>query len=719
MTPARFPLRIDGGGTTLVLAAAGAELPFITYLGPSLPREEDLAGLAAAQAFPVAHAGPDAPYRPSVFPEAGRAHMGTPALEAFSLAADGTSRRWVTRFQVTGIDWTGSSASISAEDGPAALGLVLRFSLASGTGVLRASSRIDNRGDRPLVVNWLAAPAIPVPRDDATLVSWAGRWCAEFQREALSWPRGGRLLESRAGRTSHEAFPGLLSLAADAGETRGRALGVHFGWSGNWRMVAEEVPPGHRHILAGVLHLPGEAVVPPGGHLETPTLFAAVSEQGIGATSHAFHAEVRREILRMPSPDAPRPVHFNSWEAVYFDLSVPVLKELADAAAAVGAERFVVDDGWFPGRRNDHAGLGDWEIDRAKFPDGLGPLVDHVRALGMGFGLWVEPEMVNPDSDLYRAHPDWALQVPGHAQETARHQLVLDIANPAVAEYLFERLDAILSAHPIDYLKWDMNRVLLMPGRDGRPVAAEQPPALYELLDRLRARHPGTEVESCSSGGGRIDFGVLAHTQRFWLSDNNDAHDRWRMNREASVFFPPEVFGHHVGPAPCHTSGRRLDMGFRAYSAAVGGHMGLELDLRALTAEETATVRAAIAFHKRWRDVLHAGRFHRLETEAPVTGQLTLAADGRRFLAAFMQSDTQGRGSGPVVRLAGLEPSARYRLRISADTPPGGRPHRGVASPLLGPDGLVASGRALMSAGFRLPTGWPDRIWILEGETVA
>jgi alpha-galactosidase len=527
------------------------------------------------------------------------------------------------------------------------------------------------------------------------------------------------VIESRVGRTSHEAFPGILSLSAAAGETAGRATAVHFGWSGNWRIVAEEHFPGHRHILAGILPMPGESVLAPGDSVETPTLFAAVSEAGIGVASTAFHQEVRRHILRMPRPSAPRPVHFNSWEAVYFDLSVPTLTSLADAAAAVGAERFVLDDGWFPARRNDKAGLGDWAVDRTVFPDGFRPLVDHVHALGMGFGLWVEPEMVNPDSALYRAHPEWALQVEGYPQQTARHQLVLDIANPKVSDYLFESLDAVLSECPIDYLKWDMNRILQLPGRDGRPVAAEQPLALYALMDRLRARHPGTEIESCSSGGGRIDYGILAHTHRFWLSDNNDAHDRWRMNREASVFFPPEVFGHHVGPSPSHTSGRRLDMAFRAFSAAVGGHMGMELDLRSLTAEETATLSAAIAFHKRWRDVLHGGRLHRLETDPPLSGQMTVAADGKRFLAAFAQSETEPRGAGPVVRLAGLDPLARYRVRAAAETPFASRAHRGFVSPLEATDGYVATGRALMSAGFRLPTGWPDRLWIVEGDRLA
>nr|WP_280514462.1 alpha-galactosidase [Chthonobacter albigriseus] len=469
-----------------------------------------------------------------------------------------------------------------------------------------------------------------------------------------------------------------------------------------------------RHILAGVLHLPGEAILAPGEALETPPLYAARSEAGLNAASHAFHAEARR-LLVHPRPAAPRPVHFNSWEAVYFDLDVDTLKDLASRAAAVGAERFVVDDGWFPSRADDRAGLGDWWVDPAKFPDGLHPLIAHVHALGMSFGLWVEPEMVNPDSDLFRAHPDWALRLDGYEQLLGRHQLVLDIANPAVSDYLFDKLSALLSEYPIGYFKWDMNRVLTLAGRDGRPVAAEQPAALYALLQRLRAAHPGTEIESCSSGGGRIDFGILPHVQRFWLSDNNDAHDRWRMNREASVFFPPEVFGHHVGPSPCHTSGRRLSMAFRAYTAAFGGHMGLELDLRALAADEEAVLRDAIAFHKRWRSVLHAGRLERLVLEPGYLGSIVHAPDGSSFIAAIAQRETLTRSSGALVSLTGLDPLARYHVRFAEGAPLPTSGGRSFPSPLADPAGLTASGRALATSGFRLPTGWPDQLWLVEG----
>ena len=711
--------RLDGGGVTVVVAGPQGRIPGIVYWGASLSAQDDLVALARATQMPVMRGGLDTPWCPSLFPEAGHAHIGAPALEGFALEG-GVANRWITQFALAGADAQPARLTLAAHDRASQLALEITLSLETGTGVLRASNKLTNTGASPFVVNALAAPALPLPHDDAALLTWHGRWCAEFQREAQPWGRGARVIESRTGRTGHEGFPGLVSLAAGAGETAGRATGLHLAHSGNWRIVAQDFAPGARLALAGALYLPGEIVLAPGASLATPTLFAAVSNNGLGAFSKMFHGEARGHVIKHPRPGAPRPVHFNSWEAVYFDLSVPVLQDLATRAAAVGAERFVVDDGWFPGRSHDRAGLGDWVIDAKKFPDGFKPLISHVHSLGMDFGLWVEPEMVNADSDLYRAHPDWALHVDGLAPIEGRQQRVLDIARPDVSDCLFSALDSVLRDNAIAYLKWDMNRVLTHPGRAGSPVAQQQTAALYALLARLRKAHPGVEIESCSSGGGRIDFGILAHTDRFWLSDNNDAHDRVAMNREASVFFPPEVFGHHVGPARCHTSGRLLSMQFRAFSAAVsGGHMGMELDLRALGPEDEDTLKSAIRFHKKWRSLLHTGRLHRLAGEAHIDARMTVAANGGRFLAGFIQTRTQPDAAPAIARLAGLEPQARYRLRFAQGAPVPLEGARSFASPLLEPGGFAASGQALMTSGFRLPSGWPDMIFVVEGEMVS
>lgn len=704
--------RIDGGGVTLALAAEDDRLPHVIHFGGALPGDEDLDALALALSRPVVHAGLDRSYRASLFPEAGQGFAGHPAL--LSHRADGTG--FETQFRLEDVRADGDKLGISAKDEVAGLKLEICVELDAKTGILVAKAAIENSLEIPRGVDWLSCPSIPIPRDHDRVITWAGRWCAEFRRELSPWPRGQMGHENRTGRTSHEAFPGILSLSPAAGIDHGEAIAAHLGWSGNWRMIAEETADGERQIQAGILYLPGECMLAPGERLETPELFVAWSDQGENGIARKFQRFVRDKIVRHPNPEKPRPVHFNSWEAVYFRHDVDELKELASRAADLGAERFVLDDGWFLNRNDDTAGLGDWTVDPNKYPNGLTPLIDHVHGLGMGFGLWVEPEMVNADSDLYRTHPDWALQIEGHERHEGRQQLVLDIARAEVSDYLFNRLNDLLTHYPVEYLKWDMNRILTAAARQGSPVAAAQVHALYELLGRLRKAHPNVEIESCASGGGRIDFGILKHTERFWLSDNNDAHDRWPMHREASLFFPPELFGFHVGPSPSHTSGRKLDMAFRAWSAAVGGHMGLELDIRDLSDEEAETLRSAIRFHKEWRDVLHRGTMLNLApADNEIRGRIAIAEDGERFVASFVQNATISRKTTAPVCLAGLDPHARYEVAFPKGFPVNDRARRPSDSPLANGESLTLSGKALMTAGMRLPLAWPDSIHVITG----
>ncbi|MFM6931886.1 MAG: alpha-galactosidase, partial [Novosphingobium sp.] len=290
-----------------------------------------------------------------------------------------------------------------------------------------------------------------------------------------------------------------------------------------------------------------------------------------------------------------------SWEACYFDHDEDRVVALAKDCADAGVERFVLDDGWFRGRNDDSAGLGDWTADPAKYPQGLKPLADRIVGMGMEFGLWVEPEMINPDSDLYRAHPDWALVLPGRDRPTARNQLVLDMRRDDVRDYLFSALDALLRELPVSYLKWDHNRDLTPAG------GAAQVHGTYDLFARLRAAHPLVEIESCAGGGGRSDAGIIAYTHRFWASDNLDAVSRVSIQRGFLAFLPPEVMGSHIGASPAHATGRRQSLAFRA-AVAMPGHFGIELDPRRLDAEERAELADWIAFHKQWRGLLHQGQ---------------------------------------------------------------------------------------------------------------
>ena len=407
----------------------------------------------------------------------------------------------------------------------------------------------------------------------------------------------------------------------------------------------------------------------------------------------------------MPWPDTarPRPVHYNCWEAVYFDHDPAVLRDIATRAADLGAERFVLDDGWFGRRDDDTTSLGDWQVDPGKWPDGLTPLIEHVHAQGMTFGLWVEPEMVNPDSDLHRAHPDWVL---GPAdQVTGRHQMVLDMARAAVRDHLLEALSKVLSANAIEYLKWDHNRVLPHPD-------AAQARGIYDLLDRLREAFPGVEIESCASGGGRIDAGILARTQRVWLSDSNDALERLRIQHEAAAFLPACVTGSHVGPRVCHTSGRVLSMHLRAWTAAQR-HMGFEMDPRELTDDEAGTLRRVTRW---WKDNRHwtmQADILALESADPaILAEQQTARDGSRFVAFAAKIAASAQTVPRPLRLAGLEGGARYEVALVDGHGPG-RLSRGKPALRQGP--VTLTGAFLMGQGVVLPCAFPQSIAVLEG----
>jgi alpha-galactosidase len=401
-------------------------------------------------------------------------------------------------------------------------------------------------------------------------------------------------------------------------------------------------------------------------------------------------------------------VHYNCWEAVYFDHELSRLQDIATRAAALGAERFVLDDGWFGGRRkgrdDDTSSLGDWTIDPRKYPHGLGPLIDHVHATGMTFGIWFEPEMVNPDSDLYRRHPDWAL---GAADQVlGRNQMVLDMGRPEVRDYLYDRVSALLAACPVDYIKWDHNRVLPAPD-------AAQARGTYALIDRLRAAFPQVEIESCASGGGRIDFGILERTHRVWLSDSNDALERLIMQHNAALFLPAAVTGSHVGPRKSHTSGRILDIEFRAWVAAQR-HMGFEMDPRELTDHEAGVLTRVTGWWKQNRGWMMAADILRLDSSDPaVIAEQQLARDGHRFVVFSGRARTSDQIAPRPLRLTRLDPEARYQVSLlnRASVPSLSRERLALKE---GP--VILSGAALMHHGLTLPWSFPETMWVVEGE---
>ena len=591
--------------------------------------------------------------------------------------------------QWTLIDVAADARAITATFADDGLTLEQNFRLRPGGG-FEIKASVVNNGAQPVTIARLASALLPLPAGLDRILSWRGRHNAEFAECIEPLPDHQWRREGRRGLPGHGGPPGLYLLGDTAGWDQGLVLAAQLAWSGDTVLAVERDDEGRHLLWAGMAD---EFTLQPGEHFAAPPLLIALSRHGRNGAMQQMHAAIR---ARTGAPLPPRPVHLNSWEACYFRHDAARILELAAAAAAIGAERFVLDDGWFQGRSDDRAGLGDWVPDARKYPDGLGPLAKAVNALGLQFGLWVEPEMVNPNSDLYRAHPDWALHMPGSLRPAARHQLVLNLALPQVEDHLFVSLDRLLASAPIAYLKWDHNRDLAPAGGAGQVAG------LYRLLARLRAVHPAVEIESCAGGGGRIDAGIAVFAQRFWVSDNLDPVSRTAIQRGFQAFFPPEMMGAHVGASPAHATGRRHTMGFRA-GAALPGHFGIELDPARLTDGERSELAGWIAFHKQWRHLAHG---QTLVMGGGPDGLVWQASGGggEWLLNITRTAPARDRRPQPLALpfLAGAGP-VHARLLARA----GATPHRGFGEPeylaRLSADGVRFPADWLAHAGLPLP----------------
>jgi alpha-galactosidase len=488
----------------------------------------------------------------------------------------------------------------------------------------------------------------------------------------------------------------------DAREWSGEVWGVHLEWSGNHAVLAELLPDGRRYAQLGELLMPGEVCLDPGASYTTPKVVGAYGANGFTSASWVLHRHVRSVAPKV----AARKVLLNTWEATYFNHDTAALSALADAAADLGVERFVLDDGWFGARRNDRAGLGDWVVSREVYPQGLAPLIAHVKSRGMDFGIWIEPEMVNRDSDLVRAHPDWVLHAVDYEPVMARHQLVLDLTNEQAFAHVFAQLDALLRDHDIAFVKWDMNRPLIhASAADGAAGAHRQTLAFYRLLDSLRTAHPQVEFESCASGGGRIDHAVLSRAVRVWTSDCNDPLERQNIQRGTGMWVPNEMLGMHVGAKQSHTTGRSHSIELRALTALFGW-MGVECDPQKLNDHDRSVLREVIALHKQHRSLLHSGdtvRFDLDDDTALAHG--VFAADRRTALLAYVQLQTSPWLVVPRWRISGLDPERTYTVTHLPHGRLGGIGH---TQPEWMTTPLTCTGRELAVVGLQPPSLWPE-----------
>ncbi|WP_320825870.1 alpha-galactosidase [Reinekea sp.] len=682
-----------------------ANMPCIRYIGARLSSDITEQELRAIQSEPLPNAGLDDRAHLSIASTYADPTFMEPALKILC-----QGRHWAPQWQLQTQSSSAELIEYRLLDPKTGLLLVWRLLACAATDVYTLDCRFENNGAEPIaIVQWLAT--LPIPKAMTAVKAFTGRWVHEFQPQDCPIPLGSVEFKNIKGRSSHDHFPGLLIADALLSEHSGPGFGFHLGWSGNHCQRVERSQNGLTQYQAGIELLPGELELAPGATFNAAPLYFTHTEQGLGGIAQNFQSFVRAEILSFPS-DKPRPVHINTWEAIYFDHRQSELDALAAAAQDCGIERFVLDDGWFNARRNDKAGLGDWLVDSTVYPDGLHPLKETLARHNLSFGLWFEPEMVNKDSNLFRNHPDWLLQLDGLVQSSGRNQWVLDITRAEVQNYLFSQIDALLTEYPIDYIKWDMNRDLSQAGNSqGLPIYHRYVGSLYDLLARIRSAHPSVEIESCASGGGRMDFGILRHTQRFWLSDCNDANERQTMQQWASLFFPSEVLGSHVGPVHSHTTSRAHSLPVRA-GTALFGHMGVEWDIRQASGDDKKSLSHFIALYKQLRSNIHGGIRRPLQT--PDKNQIGFSVqytDGL-LVSIFQQTMPELSIPGPLL-LPLLEPEGRYQLKVLIQ--PEHTQHLMKQKPdWLLQEEVVISGELLARCGLALPVLDPESLLVLQ-----
>ncbi|MFJ4835296.1 alpha-galactosidase [Streptomyces sp. NPDC088747] len=594
-------------------------------------------------------------------PVDGGTRYGPPSLQV--RFADGSRAfEWLS----TGSRVTDDELALSFRDRHYPLHVTLHYRVRADTDVVERWTVVHNAGDESVTLPRTdsAAWTLP-PLRDYRLSHVTGQWSAESQLRRDRLPYGETVLTSRRGITSHHANPWVMLDAGEATEEHGRVWSAALAWSGSWRITAQRTPDGRAGFTGGIGHDGTSVPLAPGEEFTTPPFAGLFTDGGFGAASRAWHAYTLAHVL--PRADEIAPLLYNSWEATGFDVDEVSQKALAERAAELGVELYVVDDGWFGARRSDHAGLGDWTPSADRFPDGLTPLVETVHRLGMRFGLWVEPEMVNPDSDLYRQHPDWVLHFPDRPRSELRNQLVLNFARRDVADWAYGWLTRLVGDHGIDFLKWDMNRAFSEAGWPGEPDGADRLGPryvrnLYDVIDRLRADHPALRIEACSGGGGRVDLGILGRTDQAWASDNTDAADRMGIQHGYGQVYPARTMGAWVTDVPNQLTGRTVPLRFR-FHVAMAGALGVGGDLTRWSEEELREGAALVAEYKQVRHLVQHGRLDRLAPpaeDAVSVVQYTAADASETLLLAYRRVSRHGAPQLPV-RPRGLTPGARYR----------------------------------------------------------
>lgn len=546
--------------------------------------------------------------------------------------------------------------------------VTLSYTVFAGRDVVVRSARIANQGKAPATLIRALSASLDLPSGRHDLLTLPGAWARERWVERAPLRSGAQWIGSRRGASSHQSHPFFALLSPGADEVHGEARGFSLVYSGNHHGGAEVDQLFQTRALLGIQPEGFAWHLAPGEEFQTPEVVLAFSAEGLGGMSAQFHRLYRERLVRGAWRDLERPILINNWEATYFDFTAEKLAAIAKTAGGLGIELFVLDDGWFGKRNDDTTSLGDWFVDTKKLPAGVGDVGRRIQSEGLRFGLWFEPEMISADSELYRAHPDWCLHIPGRARTEGRNQLVLDFSRAEVVDAIFQQVAKILREAPISYVKWDMNRHLTEVGSAALPAERQGEVfhrhilGVYAFAQRLVTEFPELLIEGCSGGGGRYDPGMLHYTPQFWCSDNTDAIARLRIQHGTSLVYPPCTMGAHISAVPNHQLHRTTSMKTRG-NVALAGQFGFELDLTKLDAADLADAKELTAQAKLTRHLLRHGDLHRLldphagntsawmlvsadRDEAVVTAVLTLAEPNWRL---------------PALRLRGLDPTATYR----------------------------------------------------------
>lgn len=709
-------ISVNTKSTSLVMVGEPGGALVYRHYGPSVANAEDFAGF---RSYADSHSVGEV----QIYPTAGGKFVYEPALAVNYPDGGVNTELLYESYTSTQVEEGVQRTTIYLRDSKQPLRVNLVFEAYENEDVILAHAEIANDGKYSVQLRDYYSSCLPIMASKYALTHFYGTWAHEFFMETDVLTHGVKTIECRDGvRATQRVNPSfLLSLDQDGlNESSGDVIAGALRWSGNYRLNFQVVDGGRLYITAGIHPSGAEYVLAKGAKFVTPDMVWTYSTRGAGQASRNLHDWARRSGMYDSTMHCP--TLLNSWEGAYFSFNTKTLTDMIDDAASMGLEMFVLDDGWFGtgefARNSDKSGLGDWEVNLEKIPEGIAYLADYAHSKGLKFGIWIEPEMVNPKSRLYKEHPEWVVVEKGRTAETERNQLLLDLSNPKVQDFVFGVFDRTMQLGDIDYIKWDCNRHVYNVGSswetDQSNFWVDYTRGLYSVLERIRARYPGVLLQSCSSGGGRVDYGVLQWANEVWTSDNTDAHSRAYMQYGCSYIYPMQIFGSHISATPNHQTGRVIPLKFRCDMAATA-RLGMEIQPKLLSDKEKDFVREYLATYKQFRDIVFDGDLYRISSpyDKCYSSMVFVSKDKRKAVFFAFCLDYPGQSVVPGFRLDGLNPGLRYKASEICPEPY----NNGVRRAFWG-HGKSFGGDYLMNFGINLNLKKPyqSSVIVLEAE---